>query len=244
MIIKRLKRIIQNEKFHPTLISFFINNNFLIRKSIRKAIVKYNKYLSGSLLDFGCGTKPYKKLILNVDSYTGVDFKIEGREESQKNVDFFYDGKTIPFKNQMFDSILSTEVLEHVFNIEEILNEFNRVLKMDGHALITTPFMWEEHEMPYDFARYTTPALEYLYQKHGFEVVQKHKTGNQIEVVFQFAINYFKNIIPKFALKQLLLVPFMVTFNTLGIFFSFILPSDKTAYFNNVFVLKKIKNIN
>ena len=243
MIKKQLIRIIQSEKFHPTLLSLFINNNFLIRKSIRKAIIKYNNYLSGSLLDFGCGTKPYKKLIKNVESYTGIDYKIDGREESQKSVDFFYDGKTIPFKDQEFDSILSTEVLEHVFNVEEILSELNRVLKINGHAIITTPFMWEEHEMPYDFARYTPPALEYLYQKHGFEIIHKHKTGNQIEVIFQFAINYFKNTIPKFALKQLLLVPFIVTFNFFGTIFSFILPTDKTAYFNNVFVLKKINNL-
>jgi ubiquinone/menaquinone biosynthesis C-methylase UbiE len=239
----QLERIIQREKFHPTLFSLFINNNFLIRKSIKNSIIKYNNYLSGSLLDFGCGTKPYKNLFLNVDSYIGVDYQIKGREESQKTVDFFYDGKTIPFKDQEFDSILSTEVLEHVFNIEEILSELNRVLKINGQAIITTPFMWEEHEMPYDFARYTPPALEYLYQKHGFEIIHKHKTGNQIEVIFQFAINYFKNTIPKFALKQLLLVPFIFVFNTLGVTFSFVLPSDKTAYFNNVFVLKKIKNL-
>jgi ubiquinone/menaquinone biosynthesis C-methylase UbiE len=244
MTIKQLKSIVQKEKFHPTILSFFINNNFLIRKSIRKAIIKNSKHLKGALLDFGCGTKPYKKLFINVDSYIGVDYKIEGREESQKTVDFFYDGKTIPFNDKEFDSILSTEVLEHVFNVEDILCEFNRVLKINGHALITTPFMWEEHEMPYDFARYTTPALEYLYQKHGFEIIHNHKTGNQIEVIFQFAINYFKNIIPKFALKQLLLVPFIVFFNTLGIVFSFLLPVDKTAYFNNVFVLRKIKNLN
>jgi len=243
MILKQLKRLIQREKFHPTLLSFFINNNFLIRKSIRNSIVKYNSYLSGSLLDFGCGTKPYKKLFLNVDSYIGVDYKIEGREEKQKEVDFFYDGKTIPFKDQEFDSILSTEVLEHVFNIDEILCELNRVLKLNGQAIITTPFMWEEHEMPYDFARYTPPALEYLYQKHGFEVIHKHKTGNQIEVIFQFSINYFKNSIPKFVLKQLVLVPFIVFFNTLGMIFSFLLPTDKTAYFNNVFILKKVKNL-
>lgn len=242
-MIETIKKVIQSEKFHPTILSLFINNNFLIRKSLRKAIDKNKNYLKGNLIDFGCGTKPYKKLLLKVDNYIGVDYKIEGREESQKKVDVFYDGKTIPFKDGEFDSLLSTEVLEHVFNIDELLLEFNRVLKINGHAIITTPFMWEEHEMPYDFARYTTPGLEYLYQKHGFEVVHKYKTGNQIEIVFQFGINYFKNIIPNNIFKQLLLVPFIFTFNTLGILFSFILPTDKTAYFNNIFILKKINNL-
>ena len=121
-------------------------------------------------------------MLLKVESYIGVDYKIEGREEGQKEVDVFYDGKTIPFKDAEFDSLLSTEVLEHVFNIDELLLEFNRVLKINGQAIITTPFMWEEHEMPYDFARYTTPALEYLYQKHGFEIIHKYKTVQEDDV--------------------------------------------------------------
>ncbi len=243
MIKEFLKKTIQSEKFHPTILSLFINNNFLIRKNLKKVIKQNQAYLTGSLLDFGCGTKPYQKVFCNVDSYIGVDYKIEGREESQKMVDVFYDGKNIPFKEAEFDSLLSTEVLEHVFNIEELLKEFNRVLKIDGTAIITTPFMWEEHEMPYDFARYTTPALEYLYRKNGFEVINHYKTGDQIEVIFQFAINYFKNIIPDNSIKQLLLVPFIFIFNFFGLFWSVVLPSDKTAYFNNVFVLKKKKSI-
>lgn len=239
MIKDKIKYIIQKEKFHPTLLSFFINNNFLIRKNLKKVIKQNEGFLTGVLLDFGCGTKPYKKLFNKIDSYIGVDYKIEGREEGQKMVDVFYDGKNIPFKDAEFDSLLSTEVLEHVFNIDELLKEFNRVLKINGKAIITTPFMWEEHEMPYDFARYTTPALEYLYKKNGFEIIKNYKTGNQIEVIFQFGINYFKNIIPNNIFKQLLLIPFIFLFNFFGIFWSLILPSDKTAYFNNVFILEK-----
>ena len=64
---ERLTKIIQNEKFHPTFLSFFINNNFLIRKNLRKAIKKNDKYLTGSLLDFGCGTKPYEKILTRVE---------------------------------------------------------------------------------------------------------------------------------------------------------------------------------
>nr|WP_245902685.1 class I SAM-dependent methyltransferase [Flavobacterium aciduliphilum] len=192
-------------------------------------------------MDFGCGTKPYEKLFNKINSYTGVDYKIEGREEIQKRVDIFYDGKTIPFQDSNFDSLLSTEVLEHVFNIDELLKEFNRILKINGKAIITTPFMWEEHEMPYDFARYTTPALEYLYKKNGFEIIHTHKTGNYIEVIFQFGINYFKNIIPNTIFKQILLIPFIFIFNLLGFSLSYLLPTDQTAYFNNVFVLEKIR---
>jgi ubiquinone/menaquinone biosynthesis C-methylase UbiE len=237
-------KLIQKEKFHPSIIGFFINHNFLIRRKIRKAILKNSYLLKGSMLDFGCGTKPYKDFFVNCQEYIGVDYKIEGREEKQKEVDVFYDGKTIPFENGKFDSLLCTEVLEHVFNIEELLKEFNRVIKIDGNAIITTPFMWEEHEMPYDYARYTTPALIDLYSKNGFEIVNNYKTGNYIELIYQFKLNYIKNILPNNKIiKHSLLLPFTIIYNFFGVIFGCILPNDQTAYFNNVFILKKTKNI-
>lgn len=236
-----IKERIKKEKFSPGFIGFFINHNFLIRTSLNKSIKKNANRLSGELLDFGCGSKPYKELFLNVKNYIGVDLKIEGREGNHKFIDKFYDGKVIPFEDNSFDSLLCTEVLEHVFNIEELLKEFNRVLKKDGVALITTPFMWEEHEMPYDFGRYTTPALEYLYKKHGFVIVENFKTGNSVKVIFQFILNYFKSILPKHKiLRQILLIPFIVIINFLGILFGTIMPLDQTTYFNNVFIIKKI----
>lgn len=241
---QKLIDIIQKEKFHPSFLGFFINHNFLIRRQIRKAILNNSNLLSGSMIDFGCGTKPYKEFFSFCNEYIGVDYKIEGREEKQKKVDVFYDGKTIPFENNRFDSLLSTEVLEHVFNLDELLLEFNRVLKVGGKAIITTPFMWEEHEMPYDYARYTTPALKHLYLKNGFEIINNYKTGNHIEVIYQFKINYIKNILPENKIiKHIILFPFTFFYNFFGVLLSFILPKDETAYFNNVFILKKVKNI-
>lgn len=241
MIKETIKKIIKKEKFFPGIIGFFINYNFLIRKNLKNTIKKNASQLTGTLLDFGCGSKPYKILFNNVDKYVGVDLKIEGREENHQYVDKFYDGNTIPFDNETFDSLLSTEVLEHVFNVDEVLKEINRVLKKGGKALITTPFMWEEHEMPYDFARYTTPALIHLYEKNGFKVISHNKSGSYVEVIFQFSLNYVKNILPSNkVVRQVFLLPFILIFNFLGLFFGTLLPKERTAYFNNVFLLEKI----
>ncbi|MEO0058477.1 MAG: hypothetical protein RLZZ312_124 [Bacteroidota bacterium] len=241
MILENLKNIIKKEKFHPGFLGFIINNNFLIRKALQKTIKSNAHLLNGNLLDFGCGSKPYKCFFINIEKYIGIDYKIEGRDGHQKEVDVFYDGKKIPFDDNYFDSILCTEVLEHVFNIEELLSEFNRVLKPKGKVLITTPFMWEEHEMPYDFARYTTPALEYLYKKNGFKIIKNHKVGDYIQVIMQFNINYIKNILPKNKIaKQVFLIPFILFFNLCGIILGFILPTEQTAYFNNIFFIEKI----
>ena len=179
-------------------------------------------------------------MFTKVKEYIGVDYFIEGRTANIDTIDSYYDGKKIPFEDQFFDGIICTEVLEHVFNIDEVLKELNRVLKPNGKAIITTPFMWEEHEMPYDFARYTTPALEFLYNKHGFKVIKKEKSGDTILVLSQFIINYFKNIFPKnTVLRQLLILPVIFLCNFFGTLFSLLLPKDESSYFNNVFLIEK-----
>jgi len=55
---------------------------------------------------------------------------------------------------------------------------------------MTTPFLWEEHGQPYDYARYTLFGLEYILGKNGFEVVEQIRCCNGIEVVFQTMSNY------------------------------------------------------
>lgn len=239
MVIK-IKRIIQKEKFHPGIIGLFINSNYLIRRPLCINIKKFSLQLNGNLLDFGCGTKPYKSFFKNVNNYTGVDYKIEGREEQQKEVDVFYDGKRIPFENDTFDSVLCTEVLEHVFNIEEVLSELHRVLKNNGKAIITTPFIWEEHEMPYDFARYTTPALIHLYNKNGFEILDHVKTGSAPSVIAQFKLNFLKNILPQNkVLKHLIILPIIFIVNIFGLLLYYVFPKTPSVYFNNIFLIQK-----
>ena len=232
-----IKKAIHKAKFQPGILGFFINHNFLIRSGLDSALKTHSSKLTGVLLDFGCGSKPYKQYFKNSDQYIGIDIKIEGRSENHAHIDKFYDGHTIPFEDGYFDSLLRTEVLEHVFNIDRVLSEMHRTLRI---ALITTPFMWEEHEMPHDFARYTPPALKHLYTKHGFEVIEHHKSGNYITVLFQFLLNYIKNILPENkVLRQILLLPFIATINLLGTIFGFILPRSQAAYFNNIFILRK-----
>jgi len=153
---------------------------FLLRKELYKAIVKYKHYMPGKMMDFGCGSSPYKSLFTHVDFYVGVDYHSEGHSHEIEEIDVYYDGKVLPFPDNHFDSIFSTEVFEHVFNLPEILIELNRVLKPEGKLLFTCPFVWVEHEIPVDYARYTRFALKNLIEKTGFRMVVEDKTGNYI----------------------------------------------------------------
>lgn len=234
------KIYIQN-KFTPSFLGIFTNPSYLIRKRLYTEIVKNKKYLKGVLLDFGCGSKPYKQLF-DVDKYIGVDIEESGHDNTNDNIDIYYDGKKIPFKDYYFDSIFSTEVLEHVFNIDDIIKELYRVLKIDGYILVTVPFVWNEHEVPYDYARYTSYGLKHLFEKSGFTIVKAIKTTTFIETIFQmFCIYTSETLLPKkVSFKRAILVILFITpITVLGILISKVFPKNESFYNNNIIIAQK-----
>jgi SAM-dependent methyltransferase len=217
---------------------------YFIRKGLYKSIKKKATQINGNLLDFGCGNKPYKDLFSNATTYTGVDIEVSGHSHKNEQIDVFYNGKTLPFPNNSFYSIFSSEVVEHVFNIEEILEELHRVLKPGGKLLFTCPFVWPEHEIPYDFARYSSYGIKTLVERKGFTILQQEKTGHFVEVVIQQIVFYCHCMFartPKFS-YFILYQFFILPLNLLGEFLNVILPSKlkrKDLYHNNVLLLLK-----
>jgi SAM-dependent methyltransferase len=219
---------------------------YFIRKGLLYKIKEYSHFLNGKLLDFGCGSKPYISLF-SFDEYIGVDFENEGHSHKNEQIDIFYDGKTIPVGDNSFDSALCSEVFEHVFNLEDVINELHRVLKPGGTLLVTCPFVWPEHEIPNDYARYTHFALEYLFKKNGFDIVKKDKSGSFIEVIFQLIVLFLEYGVHSKVRKILVVnsivkVIFIAIPNIIGLLLYKLTPTKKTLYLNNVFVVRKKSN--
>jgi len=229
-----------NSEFKPG----FFHPYYFIRKALIEKICQYQDVLTGKLLDFGCGSKPYKALITEISEYVGVDFVNEGHPHDNEQIDIFYDGKTIPVPDNFFDSGLCSEVFEHIFNLEEVLMELNRVLKPGAPILITCPFIWKEHEVPNDFARYTHFALQHLLQKNGFDIEIKDKSGSFIAVLFQLQVLYFfDNWYPKVRRIPVINWVFQLFFfavpNFTGFVLTSLLPKNKSVYLNNIIVESK-----
>jgi SAM-dependent methyltransferase len=225
--------------FNPSIINPF----YFVRTGLLKGIRKYALELNGVLLDFGCGSKPYISLF-NVDEYIGMDFENPGHPHINENIDVYYDGKNIPFGDNHFDSILCSEVVEHVFNLDDILAELNRVLKPGGKMLMTCPFAWNEHEIPNDFARYTKFALIHKFEQNGFELISYSKSGNFLSTVFQLLTLYFYERSAKswyriMPLRVFYKVVFYGFINLMGLFFSNILPKSESLYLNNIVLFRK-----
>lgn len=77
----------------------------------------------------------------------------------------------IPMDDASVNVIICIQVLEHLSNPHQALREMARVLKPGGHVFITTPFSAHEHQIPYDFYRYTRYGLRYLAEQAGLEPV-------------------------------------------------------------------------
>ena len=241
-MLKYLKSLYVKEQFNPKILGIFINPFYFARKGLHQNVSKLITNLNGKLLDVGCGTKPYEN-ICNVDEYIGLEIDDEGNRQ-HNYADVFYDGKTIPFEDKSFDSILSNQVFEHVFNPNQFLKEINRVTKVGGKFLITVPFVWDEHEQPYDYARYSSFGLKHILAENGFEIIEHRKSNNGIEVIFQLINDYlYKVIMTENAYFNLLIIILlMAPINMTGLILSKLLPRNNDLYLDNIVLAKKIKD--
>lgn len=228
-------------EFNPDVRHLF----FINRRAILSGISKHAPQLKGKLLDFGCGSKPYRSLF-DADEYIGLDYENEGYSPRNEQIDVFYDGKRIPFPNETFDSVLATEVFEHVFYLDDTLKEINRVMKESGKLLISCPFVWNEHLVPFDFARYSSFGMTALLERNGFSVLAMEKTSNFVETLFQMRLLYLNATLFRLIKALPLAGGFFKTAlicltNLAGVFFGKILPDKRDLYLGLVVLAQKEK---
>ena len=228
------------EQFRPSFIGLFVNPFYFARKAIYNNIQIYAKNITGVTLDIGCGSKPYATLF-PTEKYIGMDIKVTGHKHTDSDIDVYYDGTNIPFDDEYFDSIVCFEVLEHVFNPDIFLKEAYRSLKTGGKALFTVPFIWDEHEQPFDFARYSSFGLQALFVKNGFTVCEKRKYLCDLRLLALLANAYIYKIIKKLIpgkISYLFILP-LTTINNLFGHILYLFPKNEDLYYGNIFYLSK-----
>ena len=151
-----------------------INPFFLPRRALWRAMAKVASQVDGRLLDVGCGTKPYRLLFTRVEDYIGLELDTPDNRAT-KHADLYYDGTSFPIGEGSMDAVLCNQVLEHVFNPETFLSELHRVLRPNGVLILTVPFLWPEHEQPYDCLRYTSFGLRDRLERAGFVLERQSK---------------------------------------------------------------------
>lgn len=238
MIRENLRRIARDQSFRPTLLGAFVNPFFIARRGLAAAIGEFAHHLHGRLLDVGCGRKPYECL-LRVEEYVGLDLESD-RTRSVAAADHFYDGHRFPFVDASFDSVLCNQVLEHVFNPNEFVAEMHRVLKPGGRVVLTVPFIWDEHEQPFDYARYSSFGLRALFEQSGFAIEQHRKINANLSVIFQLINAYLYKVMPKsLILQALVCVTVMAPISYLGVLLAKIFPANEDLYLDQIILARK-----
>jgi SAM-dependent methyltransferase len=155
---------------------------YFLSQQIRFAIAAISFKRNDKWLDVGCGLRPYESSF-PCGAYIGLDVEVSGRDSNMKLADHYYDGKILPFPEASFEGVICTQVLEHVPNPQILLAEMYRVLKPEGRLIISLPFVWQEHEEPYDFFRFTRFGITALLTQIGYKVDSVIKDTGTIEAL-------------------------------------------------------------
>lgn len=169
-----MNRALERAMFEAPWWSIPINPHFLPRRALHAAMAAAAGSLVGRILDAGCGTQPYRHLLTRAEHVVGLEAG-RAREHAGKRIDVLYDGLRFPFADASFDGVLCNQVLEHIFVPERFLREIARVLAPGGTLVLSVPFVWAEHEQPWDSRRYTSYGLRDLLGRCGFAVRSERK---------------------------------------------------------------------
>lgn len=150
---------------------------FLVRRAVLDVLCAELMNFNGTVLDIGCGYMPYKSLLLSPPSraerYIGLDLK----NDTYRQADLEWDGRTIPLESNSVHCALATEVFEHCQEPEIVMREALRVMKPGGLLFFTVPFLWPLHDVPHDEYRYTPFALRRHLSNSRFQQINLKALG-------------------------------------------------------------------
>jgi len=176
------KRIKENgrkisDKYAGTDDYFYLNPGNLILVDALKPL--FPKYVKGKLLDSGAGRLANKFLLEPYcDKYYSVDIATRtGR------IDVIGDIQRMGFKDSSFDTVFCSQVLEHLPEPQKAISELYRILRKNGHLILSTPHMTYLHNEPHDYYRYTKHGLNFMLGKTGFETVLIEPNGGIVTIL-------------------------------------------------------------
>lgn len=236
----QIKSFVHSQQFNPGPLGAFVNPFYLARRLLWREIAGSAKELSGRLLDVGCGAQPYRELFPG-RKYIGLDIDTP-RTRQLAVADTFYDGNAFPFEDATFDSVLCNQVLEHVFNPKSFLAEIRRVSKPNARLLLTVPFVWDEHEQPWDYARYSSYGLRALLEESGFRVIRQQKLMADFSILFQLTIAYLYKLTLSRSSKINLLVTAAIfgPLSILGLIASVVFPKNPDLFLDQLVIAEVI----
>jgi SAM-dependent methyltransferase len=148
------------------------------------------EHARGRLLDLGCGNVPlYEMYRPRITSAVCVDWP--NSYHGRAHVDVACDlNRPLPFADDSFDTIVMSDVLEHLFDYQTVWSEMARVLRPSGRLILGVPFLYWLHEEPFDYFRPTEFALRRYCDQHRLRVVALEPFGGALDVLFDITAKH------------------------------------------------------
>ena len=173
-----------------------VGSRFVAALALAHCEPAIRNYARGHLLDLSCGSVPYfgiyRELVCRV---TCTDWLHSAND--LRHIDVAADlASPLPFGENRFDTVLATDVLEHVPRPEALMNEIARVLRTDGYLILSVPFFYWIHEEPHDYYRFTEYALKRFCTKAGMVPISIGRYGGAPEIVLDILLKHVTHLAP------------------------------------------------
>jgi SAM-dependent methyltransferase len=207
-------------------------------KDLRADLKRILPSLNGKVLDVGCGDKPYQGWFGRLEKYVGVD--VGKHSKADVVVDSL---GPWPFKQNVFDVVLCTQVFEHVPKLEETIQNIQEAVKPGGTLVVTVPFIYNEHGSPEDYRRFSVHGMKIL-MAEMFEIVEVKVLGGIGSTVGILCLNWVEVVTSRYkALRFVrgILLPLwmMVCFVVNGIGCLVDKIDHTQAFYNNVLLVAR-----
>lgn len=154
------------------------------RYLLTKQIEKNSKYIKGIVLDVGAGHYSRYQKFFKYDKYIKMDIN------HAEHVDVVGSVDSIPLQDESVDSVVCTQVFEHIKYPDKGASEIFRILKKGGYVLLTVPQTNELHEEPHDYFRYTKYGLNRIFNDAGFVNEVMEQRGGFFSTTAQMFIRF------------------------------------------------------
>jgi len=186
-------------------------------KEIEHKIIKFSKTLPEGAVVFnaGSGEGAYKDYFKHC-SFLGMDLCVGDSTWDYSSINILGDLHNIPIADNTFDGAVCVVVLEHLHSPYKFFGELIRILKPGGVVFFVFPFMWELHQLPHDYFRFTEFGFRSLAERSGFKVEEINKMGCYFRVM-----HYRIASLLKYAYKKPILLVLLIPILPIIIFLMF-----------------------